>query len=105
MFRITDLKEIDFGVFLNLLLSMQVKISADEKYSSLPLEEVPEDYFGHDNFPKVKAEEIIEKLFTGPTNPIPGPTFPKLVATAPMEVNISRPDNDITREPKEKTVR
>jgi hypothetical protein len=35
------------------------------------------------------AGEKKAKLFTGPTNPIPGPTLPSEVATAPKEVNKS----------------
>ena len=44
-----------------------------------------------------------EKLFTGPTKPIPGPTFPKQVAVAPAADAKSIPSIAKTTEPKTKT--
>ncbi len=48
---------------------------------------------------------ICSKLLTGPTSPIPGPTFPRVVATEPIAVIKSRPSSAIIKEPKVNTVR
>ena len=54
----------------------------------------------------IKKERIIfarsgkcAKLLTGPTVPIPGPTFPRQVATAPAAVRKSNPKIDNKIEP------
>ena len=48
---------------------------------------------------------IYAKLAMGPTDPIPGPTFPKQVAAAPIAVTKSTPNKASAKDPKEKMVR
>ena len=47
----------------------------------------------------------MRKISNGPTDPIPGPTFPKQDAAAPMAVTKSTPNKAIPKEPKNKMVR
>jgi hypothetical protein len=63
-FSLNDLKTIDTGIFVYLLISMEVTIDTDKTNPDPSIKEVNEHYFGHDNFPKVKAKEIIKKLFS-----------------------------------------